>query len=178
MGNPQPTVFEGPDAGDIYVGMIPLNASSEQKRAIETSVRDNPDSFVICTLGDALLIYGRAPRPDLYGANHDLETLGVRWYFPGIGNEFFPHVPARLQGYNITPSPSFRRRRIIVFSTTPRFNDLVDFAVLAFRRSAPAATAFIKAVVVETFDQDGSFGQREKADRRARFSCHEWRQCE
>ena len=41
--------------------------------------------------------------------------------------------------------------------------------VLAFRRSAPAATAFIKAVVVETFDQGGSFGKREKGEQRGRF---------
>jgi hypothetical protein len=36
---------------------------------------------------------------------------------------------------------------------------------------------FIKAVVVETFDQGGSFGQREKVDWRARFGLHEWQQC-
>ena len=128
MGNSQPTVLEGPNIGDIYVGMIPLDASSEQKRAIETSVHGNPDSFVICTLRDALLIYGGSPRADLYGAYHYLETLGVRWYFPGAGNEFLPHVLARLQGYNITQSPSFRKRGIIVFSTTPGFNEIVDFA--------------------------------------------------
>jgi hypothetical protein len=42
--------------------------------------------------------------------------------------------------------------------------------MLAFQRSAPATAAFMKAVVVETFDQGGSFGQREKDDRRRRFS--------
>src|ERR1700692_1374387 len=41
--------------------------------------------------------------------------------------------------------------------------------MLAFRRSAPAAHTFMKAVVVETFDQGGSFSQREKDDRRTRF---------
>src|SRR5208337_4556352 len=65
MGNPPPTVLEGPQVGDIYVGMIPLDASSEQRRAIESRVHDNPDGFVICTLGDALLIYGGSPRADL-----------------------------------------------------------------------------------------------------------------
>src|ERR1700726_320933 len=40
----------------------------------------------------------------------------------------------------------------------------------ALQRSAPAAAAFMKAVVVETFDQGGSFSQRQKDDRRRRFS--------
>jgi hypothetical protein len=128
MGNRQPTVLEAPHAGDIYVGMIPYDVPSEQRRRIETSVGGNPDSFVIRTLGDALVIYGGSPRANLYGVYHYLETLGVRWYFPGAGNEFGPQAPARLQRYNITQSPSFRKRGIVVFSTTPGFNDLVDFA--------------------------------------------------
>jgi hypothetical protein len=128
MGNPQPTVVEAPNAGDIYVGMIPDQASSQQTQAIAATVRDNPDSFVIRTLGETLVIYGGSSRANLYGVYHYLETLGFRWYFPGAGNEFVPHAPARLQGYDITQSPSFRKRGIIVFSTTPGFNDLVDFA--------------------------------------------------
>ena len=128
MGNPPPTVLEAPKAGDIYVGMIPADASSNQRRAIEMAVHDNPDSFVIRTLGDGLVIYGGSARADLYGAYHYLETLGVHWYFPGAANEFVPHGPARLQGYDISQSPSFRKRGIVVFSTTPGFNDLVDFA--------------------------------------------------
>jgi hypothetical protein len=128
MGNAPPTLVESPEAGDIYVGMTPDNAAASESRAIAAAVRDNPDSFVIRTLGDALLIYGGSPRGNLYGVYHYLETLGIRWYFPGAGNEFVPHAPARLKGYNITQSPSFRKRGIVVFSTTPGFNDLVDFA--------------------------------------------------
>src|ERR1700730_6378174 len=41
--------------------------------------------------------------------------------------------------------------------------------MLAVQRSAPAALKFMKAVVVETFDQGGSFSEREKDDRRTRF---------
>src|SRR5271170_646126 len=41
--------------------------------------------------------------------------------------------------------------------------------MLAFQRSAPAAATFMKAVVVETFDQSDSFSQRENDDRRTRF---------
>lgn len=47
---------------------------------------------------------------------------------PGAGNEFVPHAAAKLQGYDIAQSPSFRKRGIVVFSTTPGFNDLADFA--------------------------------------------------
>jgi len=107
MGNAPPTLVESPEAGDIYVGMIPDNAAASESRAIAAAVRDNPDSFVIRTLGDALLIYGGSPRGNLYGVYHYLETLSIRWYFPGAGNEFVPHAPARLKGYNITQSPSF-----------------------------------------------------------------------
>lgn len=52
MGNAPPVVIEEPKTGDIYVGMIPNDASSEQRRAMEASVRGNPDSFVIRTLGE------------------------------------------------------------------------------------------------------------------------------
>src|SRR5580704_19620770 len=41
--------------------------------------------------------------------------------------------------------------------------------MLAVQRSAPAAPEFMKAVVVETFDQGGSFSQREEDDRRTRL---------
>src|SRR5580704_1231178 len=41
--------------------------------------------------------------------------------------------------------------------------------MLAVQRSAPAAPEFVKAVVVETFDQGGSFSQREEDDRRTRL---------
>src|SRR5271157_469648 len=83
MGNAPPAVVENPKTGDICVGMIPNDASSEQRRAIEACVRGNPDSFVIRTLGDAPVIYGGSSRANLYGVYHYLETLGVRWYFPG-----------------------------------------------------------------------------------------------
>lgn len=128
MGNPKPTVLESPETGDIYVGMIPSKASVEQKQAVLSSVRDNPDSFVIRTLGDALIIYGGSARANLYGVYHYLETLGARWYFPGVENEFVPHTAVKLLGYDIKQSPSFRKRGLVVFSTTPDFDDLVDFA--------------------------------------------------
>ena len=66
MGNLQPTVVEAPNAGDIYVGMIPDQASSQQTQAIAATVRDNPDSFVIRTLGKTLVIYGGSSRANLY----------------------------------------------------------------------------------------------------------------
>ncbi len=128
MGNTKPIDLESPETGDIYVGLIPSGASTEQERAIQAAVQGNPDTFVIRTLGAALVIYGGSARANLYGAYQYLQTLGVRWYFPGAGNEFVPRAHARLKGYDIRESPSFRKRGMVFFSTTPGFNDLVDFA--------------------------------------------------
>jgi hypothetical protein len=117
MGNPKPEVVSAPAAGDIYLGGQPSG--------------ENPDGFVIRSEGDKLLLHGNSPRATLYAAYHYLESLGARWYFPGRENEVIPRANARLTGYDIKQVPSFAKRGIVIFSSTPGFRDLVDFAAKA-----------------------------------------------
>ena len=129
MGNPRPQVVHAPDSGDIYLGSLPSKTASEDVGEIRITLRGvDEDSFVVRSVRDQLVIYGNSPRAVLYGVYHYLETLGVRWYFPGPDNEVVPQAIAKLQGYNIRQVPSFHKRGIVIFSTTPDFEDLVDFA--------------------------------------------------
>lgn len=132
MGNAKPKVVQTPEKGDIYLGILPGVLRGEDRRAIESSLkRAEPDSFVIRSVGDCLVVYGNSPRAHLYGVYHYLETLGARWYFPGPGNEVVPRATVKLNGYDVWQAPSFRKRGIVIFSTTPGFEDLVDFAAKA-----------------------------------------------
>jgi hypothetical protein len=117
MGNLKPEVVSAPAAGDIYLGGRPGDGDA--------------DGFTIRSEGEKLLLHGNSPRATLYAAYHYLESLGARWYFPGRENEVIPRASARLTGYDITQAPSFHKRGIVIFSSTPGFRDLVDFAAKA-----------------------------------------------
>ena len=114
MGNPKPEVISAPAEGDIYLGGPPRG--------------EDEDGFVIRSEAGKLLLSGNSPRATLYAAYHYLESLGARWYFPGRENEVIPRASARLTGYDIKQVPSFQKRGIVIFSSTPGFRDLVDFA--------------------------------------------------
>jgi hypothetical protein len=132
MGNAKPKVVQSPEEGDIYLGILPGVLSREERRVIETKLKGaESDSFIIRSVGNCLVVYGNSPRAHLYGTYHYLETLGARWYFPGPANEVVPRAAVRLDGYDIWQVPSFRKRGILIFSTTPGFEDLVDFAAKA-----------------------------------------------
>lgn len=132
MGSAKPKVVQTSEEGDIYLGVFPGVLTREARRAVESNLKGTaPDSFVIRSFGKHLVIYGNSPRAILYGAYHYLETLGVRWYFPGHDNEVVPHRALKLEGYDIRQVPSFRKRGIIIFSMTPGFEDIVDFAAKA-----------------------------------------------
>ncbi|HZP02833.1 MAG TPA: DUF4838 domain-containing protein [Terriglobia bacterium] len=129
MGNAKPGLVQAPQAGDICLGLLPPNLPAEVLREIESDLRGkDPDSFIIRSEGRRLIIYGCSARAVLYGTYHYLESLGVRWYFPGHENEIIPHAELKLSGYDIKQVPCFHKRGIVVFSTTPGFEDLVDFA--------------------------------------------------
>ena len=42
-----------------------------------------------------------------------------------------PLAPVKLDGYDVWQIPSFHKRGLVIFSTTPGFDDLVDFAAKA-----------------------------------------------
>ena len=129
MGNSKPEVAEQTADGDLYLGCLPKGLSPRERKEIEASLRGkDSDSFMIRSVGQQLIIYGNTPRATLYGGYHYLETLGVRWYFPGRANEVIPHASPRLEGYSITEVPSFRKRGFVVFPTTNDLDDMVDFA--------------------------------------------------
>lgn len=129
MGNPKPRIVLPPGRGDIYVGTMPSDLPPEVGEAINTSLHGKDvDAFVIRSVGNRLVIYGNSARATLYGAYHYLNTLGVRWYFPGSEGEVIPRASVKLSGYNVIQVPSFHKRGIVIFSTTPGFEELVDFA--------------------------------------------------
>jgi hypothetical protein len=125
MGNPKPEIQEFPIDGDIYLGVLPDADRSEAEAALRD---EDSDSFIIRSRGGKLLLYGKSPRANLYAVYHYLESLGARWYFPGRESEVIPPAPVRLEGYNLKQVPTFRKRGIVVFQSTPGFADLADFA--------------------------------------------------
>ncbi len=129
MGNPRPSVVLAPEEGDIYIGTLPGSLAATSAQAVYARLKDkDPDSFVLRSLGKRLIIYGNSPRANLFGAYYYLESLGVRWYFPGTENEVLPAAAVRLEDYDITEIPSFRKRGICVFANTPGLAEQVDFA--------------------------------------------------
>ncbi len=122
MGNAAPVIAAAPAEGDVYVGALPPGV------AVADLPAGNPDSFVVRSAGGKLLLHGNSPRASLYAVYTYLESLGARWYFPGRENEVIPRVKTRLDGYDLQQTPSFRKRGIVIYSSTPGFRDLVDFA--------------------------------------------------
>ena len=72
-------------------------------------VRD--DGFVLCVLPDRIALAGANGRGTLYAAYELIERLGVRWYWPGLENEYVPEVGdlAVPEGMEVV-NPSFRFR--------------------------------------------------------------------
>ncbi|MEN6536763.1 MAG: DUF4838 domain-containing protein [Bryobacteraceae bacterium] len=129
MGNPKPSVVLAPEEGDIYIGTLPgsLAAVRAQTMCGRLTGKD-PDSFVLRSIGKRLVIYGNSPRANLFGTYYYLESLGARWYFPGAENEVVPQAAVKLETYDVTEIPSFRKRGICVFATTPGLAEQIDFA--------------------------------------------------
>ena len=129
MGNEEPQIVRAPSEGDIYLGAVPAGLPQEDQRRIQSVLAGcDPDSFILRSTSSGLLIRGNSPRAHLYGAYHYLESLGVRWYFPGPEGEVIPRAVAQLSGYDILQVPSFRERGIVIFPTTPGLDDMIDFA--------------------------------------------------
>ena len=132
MGNPAPVVAASPAPGDLYIGVLPSALPPAARQALASRLRgQDPDSFALHSFPGGLVILGNSPRAHLYGVYGYLESLGARWYFPGPENEIIPRAAARLDGYDTLEAPSFRKRGLCVFATTPGFAELADFAAKA-----------------------------------------------
>ncbi|MEN6536431.1 MAG: DUF4838 domain-containing protein [Bryobacteraceae bacterium] len=129
MGNPQPKIVKAPAQGEVYLGVLPGSVAPSERRLYEDPIAGrDPDSFLIRSFARGVVIKGNSPRAVLFGTYHYLESLGARWYFPGTENELIPQVAVRLTGFDTVQVPSFRKRGIVVFASTPGFASLVDFA--------------------------------------------------
>lgn len=142
MGNPRPVIVRGGTEGDLFFGVYPPSVTEAEKQGILSSIQKprNQDAFVVHSVGRSLVIDGNSPRAVLYGAYEYLETLGVRWYFPGTENEVVPKRHPAVEGYNLVRIPSFRKRGVVTFShrvifsvhpenyEEPGFREFVAFA--------------------------------------------------
>ncbi|MFN7997497.1 MAG: DUF4838 domain-containing protein [Bryobacteraceae bacterium] len=132
MGNEKPAVAAIPATGQIYLGALPSDIDGPTRDAIGHALAGkDQDSFVLRSIGSRLIVYGNSPRANLYGVYAYLESLGVRWYYPGADNEVVPTAQPKLEGYNLVEVPAFHKRGIIVFPNTQGLDDLIPFAARA-----------------------------------------------
>ena len=72
MGNPKPEVVTAPGDGDIYVGLFPPALVAQRTTAESQMANKSPDSFVVRSFGNKLVIFGNSPRANLFGAYYYL----------------------------------------------------------------------------------------------------------
>jgi hypothetical protein len=136
----------------IDVGFIPASAGSAVQTAMRTSHGQlREDGFVIHSVGWDIVILGKGGRGDLYGCYAFLETLGVRWYFPGSEYEVVPHskIPWD-KPFSISESPSFSTRILFYWPNNySSLSDWIDFTAkarlnrIAFHYTWPARDWYI-----------------------------------
>jgi hypothetical protein len=136
----------------IDVGFVPSTASAANQSALRSSVgRLKEDGFIIRSLGPDIVILGKGGRGDLYGCYAFLETLGVRWFFPGTDYEVVPHTKIHWnKPLNISESPTFAKRILFYwpnnYSTVQSWIDYAAKARLnriAFHYTWPARDWYI-----------------------------------
>jgi len=69
------------------------------------------DGFVIKTDGDKIFIAGATPRGTLYGIYAFIESIGCRWFAPGVNGEIIPQIPSiTIPQLNISERPRMSYR--------------------------------------------------------------------
>ncbi len=154
--------------GQVTGEAVPINAPSARHRidlafipastraAVALSLRSSldrlpQDGFIIRSLGRDIIILGQGGRGDLYGSYAFLETLGVRWFFPGKAYEVVPHKQiAWDKALNISESPSFPERILFYWPNNYcSVQDWIDYAAkarlnrIAFHYTWPARDWYI-----------------------------------
>lgn len=114
----------------ICVGVLPINLDHNTRKLLLYEIENmENDAFFLRSIGNNLIIQGKTPRATLFGVYHYLETLGIRWYFPGKENEYIPrHSEIKTTGYNVNDSPSFSKRGIVIHANNNAFEEWIDFA--------------------------------------------------
>jgi hypothetical protein len=136
----------------IYLGTIPGSltvANTQQLRADVQSLQE--DGFVARSYGADIIILGKGSRGDLYGCYAFLESLGVRWFFPGARYETVPHRTINWSTpLDLKESPVFRDRILFYWPNNySRAEEWIDFAAkarlnrVAFHYTWPARDWYI-----------------------------------
>ncbi len=136
----------------IYLGTIPgslAGANTQQLRADVHSLQE--DGFVTRSYGPDVVILGKGSRGDLYGCYAYLESLGVRWFFPGAQCEVVPHRSINWNAsLDLRESPTFRDRILFYWPNNySRTEEWIDFAAkarlnrIAFHYTWPARDWYI-----------------------------------
>ncbi|MDQ1327502.1 MAG: hypothetical protein QG641_785, partial [Candidatus Poribacteria bacterium] len=69
------------------------------------------DGFVIKTDGDKIFIAGNTPGGTLYGIYAFIESIGCRWFAPGVNGEIIPQIPSiTIPQLNISERPRMSYR--------------------------------------------------------------------
>ena len=118
----------------VYLGTIPGSlaaADAQQLRAEVQSLQE--DGFVVRGYGADVVIVGKGSRGDLYGCYAFLESLGVRWFFPGAQYEIVPHRTINWSAsLDLKESPAFRDRILFYWPYNySRTEEWIDFAAKA-----------------------------------------------
>lgn len=93
------------------------------------------DGFAIVPAAGGYQIVSRCVRGLVYGVYGLLESLGCRWYFPGVEGEHVPLRPASPPGRMIVENPDTSHRSVVAFwdrtgaGRQERIRENLDFAV-------------------------------------------------
>jgi hypothetical protein len=85
------------------------------------------DSFVLRSTADGLVIMSELARGVLYGVYAYLESLGVRFPFPGEAHEVIPRRPLAMAGYDQHEAPSFAKRGMTFSGDVEHARQWIDF---------------------------------------------------
>ncbi len=87
------------------------------------------DDFLIKVVGDRLILAGNSPRATLYSVYSFLESLGCRWFAPGIIGEVLPRLPGiTLTAIDHIEKPSFKYRGFMcLFENTCQSVNWIDW---------------------------------------------------
>jgi hypothetical protein len=146
-------VDDASGAHHIDLGFVPGGIAPEAENTLHSRLSQLlKDGFIIRSLGPDIVILGQGSRGDLYGSYALLETLGVRWYFPGKEYEIIPHKEiAWNRPLEISESPSFPERILFYWPNNySAAEDWIDYSAkarlnrIAFHYTWPARDWYIE----------------------------------
>lgn len=85
------------------------------------------DAFMLRSEPDGLVIAASGPRGVLYGVYAYLESLGIRFPFPGAAHEVIPHRGLVTDGYDRREEPSFAKRGMTFSGAREHALQWIDF---------------------------------------------------